>query len=120
MRGQNGKMTFMSLIALAILVVGGYMAFKYIGTGIEKKQIKKEVFDTLGSTRGGDKSNAELVAMIEGILAKREVEILDVAASLDRGNSIIRYSFSYRIETNYLLFKRSEIVEIVDEISNYG
>jgi hypothetical protein len=120
MNGQRGKMTFMSLIAMVILIVGGFMAFKYIGSGLEKKQIKKEVFDTLGSTRGGDKDDAELVALIEAVLKKRQIEILDVAATLDRGNSTIRYSFSYRVETDYLFFKHSEIVEVIDEIANYG
>lgn len=119
MNGQRGKMTFLSLIAMFILVVGGYMAFKYIGSGIMKKQIKKEVFDTLGITRGGDKGNAQLVAIIEDILAKNNVEILDVAAELD-SRSVIRYSFSYRLEINYLFFKKSEIVDVVGEIENYG
>jgi hypothetical protein len=120
MNGQRGKMTFMSLIAMAILLVGGFMAFKYIGSGLEKKQIKKEVFDTLGSTRGGDKDDAELVALIEEVLKKRQIEILDVAATLDRSNSVIRYSFSYRIEVDYLFFRRSETVEVIDQIENFG
>lgn len=120
MNGQSGKMTFLSLIAVAILVVGGYMAFKYISNNFQKKQIKKEVFDTLGSTRGGEKENAELVAIIEGILEKNNVEILEVAAELDRSTAMIRYSFSYRVEINYLLFRRSEIVDVVGEIANYG
>jgi len=120
MNGQRGKMTFMSLIAMAILIVGGFMAFKYIGSGMEKKQIKKEVFDMLGSTRGGDKDDAELAAIIEAVLKKRPIEILDVAATLDRNTSVIRYSFSYRIEVDYLFFRRSEIVEVIDQIENFG
>lgn len=120
MNGQRGKMTFMSLIAMAILIVGGFMAFKYLGAGLEKKQIKKEVFDTLGSTRGGDKDDAQLVAIIEEILKKRQIEILDVAANLDRANSVIRYSFSYRKEIDYLFFRHSEIVEVSDQIENFG
>ncbi len=54
MNGQRGKITFMNLVVFLILVLGGFMAFKYIATGIEKKQIKKEVFDSLGSMRGGE------------------------------------------------------------------
>jgi hypothetical protein len=111
-------MTFMSLIAMTILVIGGYMAFQFIGSNLEKKQIKKEVFDTLGSTRGGDRENAALVAVIEEILLKREIEILEIAAELERG--VIHYSFSYRMVTNYLFFKRTEVIEVVDQIENYG
>ncbi len=118
MKGQRGKMTFMSLIALAILVLGGFMAFKFIGTNVEKKQIKKEVYDTLGSTRGGDRSNEELKAAIDAILRKRNVEILEIYAEMKA--SVVYYSFSYKITIDYLFFKRSEIVEVEGQIENYG
>jgi hypothetical protein len=120
MNRERGKITFMNLLVFVILVFGGFMAFKYIATGVEKKQIKIEVFDTLGSTRGGDPENSQIVATIERVLEKKKVEILEVAADLDRSKSIIYYSFKYRIVTNYVLFKRSEIIEVVDEIANYG
>lgn len=120
MYGQSGKMTFMSLIALVILVLGGFMAFKFIGTNLEKKQIKKDVFNAIGDVRGRDFADAELQGIIEEILVKKGVEILELGASLDKGRAIIHYSFKYRIETDYLLFKHSEIVEIVDQIENYG
>ncbi len=118
MKGQSGKMTFMSLIAIAILAIGGYMAFQYIGSNLEKKQIKKEIFDTLGSTRGGDRDDAALMAVIEEILLKHDIEILEIAARLEGG--VIRYSFSYRMVTNFLFFKRDEVIDVVDQIENYG
>lgn len=120
MNGQRGKITFMNLIIFLILVFGGYMAFKYIASGIEKKQIKKEVFDTLGSTRGGEADEAKIIAVIESILEKNKVEILDVAAEVDRSKAMIYYNFKYKLETNYMLFKRSEIIEVIDEMPNYG
>ena len=120
MNGQQGKITLMNLVVFVILVYGGFMAFKYLATGLEKKQIKIEVFDTLGSTRGGDADNSQLMATIERILEKKKVEILEVSADLDKSKAIIYYSFKYKIDTNYLLFKRSEIIEVVDEIANYG
>jgi len=110
----------MNLIVFFILVFGGFMAFKFIANGIEIKQIKKEVFDTLGNTRGGERGNAEIIEIIEGVLKKKEIEILEVNANVDRSKSLTQYSFRYKIETNYLLFKRSEIIEVVDEIENYG
>ena len=118
MKRQSGKMTFMSLIAIAILAIGGYMAFQYIGSNLEKKQIKKEIFDTLGSTRGGDRDDAALMAVIEDVLQKHEIEILDIAARME--GSVIRYSFSYRMVTNFLFFKRDEVVEVADQIESYG
>lgn len=120
MNGQRGKITFMNLIVFIILVYGGFMAFKYLATGVEKKQIKIEVFDTLGSTRGGDADNAQIEATIRSILEKNKVEILEVYADVDKSKSMIYYSFKYKIVTNYLLFKPSETVEVIDEIANYG
>lgn len=120
MYGQRGKMTFMSLIALAVLVLGGFMAVKFIGTNLDKKQIKKDVFNAIGEVRGHDFTDAELQGIIQEILVKKGVEILELNASLDRGKAMINYSFKYRIETDYWLFKRSEIVEVLDQIENYG
>ena len=120
MNGQRGKITFMNLIVFVILVFGGFMAFKYIASGIEKKQIKKEVFDTLGSTRGADPDDAKIMATIESILEKKKVEILEVSADVDKSKSMIYYSFKYKLETNYVLFKHSEIIEVMDEMPNYG
>jgi hypothetical protein len=119
MNGQRGKMTFMSLIAMVILLVGGFMAFKYIGTGLEKKQIKKEVFDMLGTFRGSQMDGAKAMESIEEVLQRKHVEILEVYAEIDKGG-VIHYSFKYKIDTNYLFFKRSEIIEVADEIANYS
>ncbi len=119
MNSQRGKMTFMSMIAMVVLAMGAYMAFKYIGTNLEKKQIKKEVFDTLGTFRGSQMDSAKAMETIEDILLKKKVEVLEVYAVLDREN-VIHYSFKYKIDSNYLLFKRSEIVEVADEIANYS
>jgi hypothetical protein len=118
MKGQSGKITFMNLVVFVILVFGAFMAFKYIANGVEKKQIKIEVHDTLGSTRGGEADNAQLEAEIGSILSKRKIEILEISVNVDKG--IIHYSFSYKIETDYVLFKHSEVVEVVDELANYG
>ena len=110
----------MNLVVFIILVFGGFMAVKFIASGIEKKQIKKEVFDTLGSTRGADTADAQIMALIERILEKNKVEIIEVYAEVDKSKSMIYYSFKYKINTNYVLFKRSETVEVIDEIANYG
>ena len=120
MNRQGGKITFMNLIIFLILVFGGFMAFKFIATGIEKKQIKIEVFDMLGSTRGGDADNSQIEATIERVLEKKKVEILEVSVEVDKSKSMIYYSFKYNIDTNYVLFKRSETIEVIDEIPNFG
>jgi predicted DNA-binding protein with PD1-like motif len=110
----------MSLIALLILVIGGFMAFKYIGTSMEKKQIKKEIFDTVGTVRGGELGNAEVAEIIENILKRSDIEILELSTDVNRSTNVIHYHLKYRIETDYLLFKKSEIVEVNEQIENYG
>ncbi len=119
MKGQTGKMTFMSLITLVILVLGGFMAFKFIGSNLEKKQIKKEVYDTLGTLRGGSRGAAAMTETIEEVLSKKKIEVLELSSELDAKN-VFHYYFKYRIVTDYLLFKKSEIVEVNDQIENYN
>ena len=120
MNGQRGKVTFMNLVVFLILVYGGFTAFKFIATGIEKKQIKKEVFDTLGSMRGGEMESDRIQAAMESVLEKKKIEILDVYADLDKSKGVIYFSYKYKIDTDCILFKRSQIVEIVDEMASYG
>ncbi len=118
MNRETGRMTFLSLVAVAILAVGGFMAYKYVGSNLEKKQIKKEVFDTVGIARGSSLEEGSLKEVIEGVLAKHDVEVLDVAVETQGGT--IRYYFSYRQTVNYLFFQRSETVEVADEMDSYG
>lgn len=118
MRKQQGKMTFLSLITLIVLVVGGFMAFKYIGSGFEKKQIKKEVFDTLGTIRGGMRTEEEMTRTIEDVLAKKPVELLELSAELS--SNVFYYDFKYRMETDYLFFKKSETIRVTDQIENFN
>jgi hypothetical protein len=119
MNRQSGKMTFMSLIAILVMAVAGYMAFKYIGSGMEKKQVKKEVFDTLGTVRGGSRGAADMTEAIEGVLQRKKIEVLEMGSELDSRN-VFHYRFTYKLVTDYLLFKKSEIVEVVDQIENYN
>jgi hypothetical protein len=111
-------MTFMSLVMLAVVALGGFWAFKYIGSGWEKKQIKKQVFDTLGTIRGGMRTEAELLNAIQDVLAKKDVELLELGGELD--SSSFRYRFRYRLVTDYLLFKKSETILVDDQIENFN
>jgi hypothetical protein len=120
MNGQQGKITFLSLIVFLIVVFAGFMAFKYIANSLEIKQIKKEVYDTLGTVRGRDIENADVLKIIDGVLQKRAVKLLEYDANVDKGRNIIHYSFKYEIVTDYLLFQHTETVEVVDDLANYG
>ena len=122
MNMQQGKITFMSLIVFCILVLGGFMAFKYIGTGIEKKQIKKEVFDTLGSIRGSDSSTTPRSgrSSIE-VLEEKVVEILEVFAELgqEQGDDLLFLQIRDRRST-ICCSSAAKSSKSMDEMENYG
>ncbi len=57
---------------------------------------------------------------MERVLQKKKIEILEVYVDLDKSKGMIYFSYKYKIDTNYLLFKKSEIIEVADEMASYG
>jgi hypothetical protein len=119
MNRQNGKMTVMSLIVFCVLVLGGVMAFKYIVNGIDNKQIKKEIFDEMGVFRGLQLTDAKIREIVGQALNKRSLQPLEVYTEF-KSNGKIYFSYKYEVTINYILFKHVEIVEVEDEMDNYG
>ena len=60
-----------------------------------------------------------MTTAIEGVLQKKKIEVLALSSELDARN-VFHYRFQYKLETDYLLFKKSEVVEVVDQIENYN
>jgi hypothetical protein len=116
---QKGKMTIMNIIVFCVLVLAAIMAFKYIASGIDKKQIKKEIFEEMGVFRGPQLTDAKIRDIVDQVLNKRSLQPLEVFIEF-KSNGKIYYFYKYEIGINYLLFKRSEIVEVEGEIENYG
>jgi hypothetical protein len=116
---QKGKMTIMNIIVFCVLVLAAIMAFKYIASGIDKKQIKKEIFEEMGVFRGPQLTDAKIREIVDQVLNKRSLQPLEVFIEF-KSNGKIYYFYKYEIGINYLLFKRSEIVEVEGEIENYG
>jgi hypothetical protein len=119
MNMKQGKITVMSMVVFCILVVAAMMVFKYAAGSIDKKQIKKEVFDEMGIFRGQNLNEEKFRSIVIGALAKRSIEPIDMYFQLD-DKGIIQYSFKYEITINYILFKRSEIIEVMEQMENYG
>ena len=119
MNMQKGKVTVTSIIVFCILVLVGIMVFKHVVGNIDKKQIKKEVFDEVGIFRGAQLSDAKVREIIAQVLEKRSLQPLEVFAEID-SRGMVYYSFKYELMINYILFKRSEIVEVEGEMENYG
>jgi hypothetical protein len=119
MNMQKGKITITNLIFFCIVVFAGFMAFKYIANGIEKKQIKKEVFDGIGVFRGSHLTDAKIKEIIGEVLGKRALEPLEVYDEF-KSNGMVYFYYKYEITVNYLLFKRKEIIEVEEDMENYG
>jgi hypothetical protein len=116
---KQGKITLMNMIVFCILVLAGVMALKHAAGAIDKKQIKKEIYDEMGIFRGAALTEGKVEQIITDILAKRGIEPLDISYELDDKQKI-HYYYKYELTINYLLFKRSEIVEVEGEMENYG
>lgn len=115
----KGKITVTSVFVFCILAMGGLMAVKHFGSGIEKKQIKKEIYDEMGIYRGPQLTDAKIRAIVDQVLAKRSLQALEVFSEI-KSNGKVEYSYSYELITNYILFQRSETVTVNDSMDNYG
>jgi len=118
MNMQKGKITILNIIVFCIMVLAALMAFKYVANGVDKKQIKKEIFDTIGVLRGSQLTEVKVREIIDQVLNKRSLQPLEVFSEF-KSNGKIYFSYKYKISVNYLLFKRTEIVAVEDEMNNY-
>jgi outer membrane protein assembly factor BamA len=119
MNMQKGKITIMNVIVFCVIVLAGLMAVKYFAKGIDQKQIKKEVFDTMGVLRGSQLTDAKIREIVAEVLNRRSLEPLEIYTEF-KSNNTIHFSYKYEVTVNYILFKRNEIVTVEDEIENYG
>ena len=116
---KQGKITIMNMIVFCILVLAGLMAVKHIAAGVDKKQIKKEIFDEMGLFRGSALTDEKISDIVTAVLAKRSLEPIDVYSEFSEKGKIYYY-YKYELIINYLLFKRKEIVEVEGDMENYG
>jgi hypothetical protein len=116
---QKGKITFVNTLILCVLVVAGVVVFKYAVSRIDQKQIKKEIFDEMGVFRGPQLTQDKFEAIVAKALAKRALEPLETSFEIN-AKGLISFYYQYEQTVNYILFKRTEIVEVEDEMENYG
>jgi uncharacterized protein YneF (UPF0154 family) len=120
MNKQKGKITFLGLVVFLVMVLVAFMAFKYIASSIEKKQIHKDVIESLGAIRGASLSDTMVRETIERVLNESAVKTLEIYSELGRTQGKIYFSYKYEVSVNYFLFKHSEIVAVEEEIDNHG
>jgi hypothetical protein len=116
---KQGKITIMSMIAFCILVLAAAMAFNHVAGAVDKKQIKKEIYDGMGTLRGTALTEEKTREIVIQVLGKRSLKPLEIYAEID-DKAIIHFSYKYELTINYILFKRIEIVEVADKMENYG
>jgi hypothetical protein len=119
MNKQQGKITILNVIVFCIMVLAALMAIKYLAKGIDQKQIKKEIFDTMGVFRGTQLTDAKIREIIGQVLSSRSLQPLEINIEF-KSNAKIYFSYKYEVSVNYILFKRNEIVVIEDEMENFG
>jgi hypothetical protein len=121
MRGNRGRTTIGDITMFVLLVCVAFCVFKYFSTSLEKKSVKKDIHDYLGSSRGGHFTGEEALAGLNAILAKHPVTIESGPyVDVDVSKSQIHYQVTYSICTNYILFKKTESVSIDGTIDSYG
>ena len=122
---QSGKTTFLSIIALLLIVYGSFVAIKLIGSSFSDKQIEKEVIEMLGATRGSHFTPEIGVESIIKILKKNQV-IFDekdeetVSVNVNHKKGTIEFYYRYEVEINLILFKKRRVVEIRNEVAAYA
>lgn len=121
---QEGKFNLAGLLILAILFYGGYALIKMISTSLMQSQIENEVVDTFGVIRGSDLTERDAVKAIRDILLRNDVIFderdegaVDVEIHTQKGK--IYYYFKYEVETDYLFFKKRQVVEVDEEMQSF-
>jgi hypothetical protein len=122
---QKGKITFLSLIALLIIVYGGFAAVKLIGSSLADKHIEKAVIEELGTARGSYFSSEMGEDIVRKILKDNHV-IFDendegaVEVNMNQKKGTIEFYYRYKVEINLIFFKKMKTVEVRSEVAAYA
>lgn len=150
MRNQKGKVNISSILIVAVLVYGAYVAFKIISSRITKSQIKNEVIDKFGYIRGTEFTPEKGEEVIREILIAHDLYTEDVigneesesegenedefgdkeinveaygtriSVEIRQKGSKIWFSVEYVDKINLLLFKTKARYKFEDEMFNYN
>lgn len=144
MRNQKGKVNISSILIVALLVYGGFVAFKIIASGVTKSQIKNEIIEKFGFERGSEftpERGREIIRKIlmehdlynEDVIGKEEDESesggkqINAAAygtiievEIRQRGTRIRFSVDYTDEINLVFFKMKKQYYFEHEMLNYN
>jgi len=148
MRNQKGKVNITSILIVAVLVYGAFVAFKIISSRITKSQIKNEIIEKFGYIRGTEFTPEKGEEVIREILIAHDLYTEDVigeeedenenedefgdkeinveaygtriSVKIQQKGSKIWFSVEYVDEINLLLFKTKARYKFEDEMLNYN
>jgi hypothetical protein len=150
MRNQKGKVNITSILIVAVLVYGAFVAFKIISSRVTKSQIKNEIIEKFGFIRGTEftpEKGEEVIREIliahnlytEDVIREEEDENEDenadefgnkeinveaygtkISVDVRQNGSKIWFSVEYVDEINLLLFKTKARYQFEDEMLNYN
>jgi len=116
---NKGKMTITSLILILLIIFGAFALFKELMILGKEKTIQKEIKDTFGAIRGAAFTRERGLNAIYDILDRNgisESHIDDVF--LEISDRRIKYSVSFRIESDLIIMKRVKEILIEDEMES--
>ena len=147
---KAGKMRFSSILIVAILFYGGFVAVKIVSANIMQGQIKTNIIDRIGHLRGPDFTVEQGIKIVIDVL--RENNVLeaeyddtedeegeaDTASYTDMGSgdedeefqridvkinskeNLVEFFVTYKYEINFIFFKQLKYYEVVGEVQNYN
>jgi hypothetical protein len=145
MRNQKGKVSISSALIILVLFYGGFVAFKFIASRINRAQIKNEIIDKFGYIRGPDFTPEKGEEVIREIMiqhnlyseavsdgSENENESIDneavnveiygtrIDVEVRKKGSKIWFSVEYIDEINLFFFKTKARYTFEDEMFNYN
>ncbi|MGE5343280.1 MAG: hypothetical protein ACM3SY_17565 [Candidatus Omnitrophota bacterium] len=146
MKRQQGKVTLTGLLLIVIIVYGAFVAIKFASVTIDSTQLKKDISDRIGLSRGPDFTLEDGQKIIREILVQKRIIAADeriavegeenenppggdsdapqtpprvtIAVRFDDNKTKIKFFVKYDEELNLILFKRKQTVTVEDQIIN--
>lgn len=123
MKNENGKITFTSLVAFALLAYLGYCAFVLISSKVKSDTTQKEIMESILKFRVDESLTSKATAKIISILQNKGFtldndDLKSIEVYHDRQKRVIELYYSYSYEMDFLLFQHVSFVEVEDSHSS--
>ncbi len=113
MRKESGGLRLSSILIVAVIIYGAFVAVKFISVSMMETQLNKEIEDSFGMHRGSDFTEEKAYEVIEDILISKDViydEDDPEAINVDISKSTIEWSYKYKVIIDCIFFKKEKEV----------